>query len=673
MGSSNISFGKQHIMVNVKKSESPDSIPSLAATSVASSQAEEEDVVRVLFVNSEADDLGQEVVANIRNALESVDEEAADAAISVTSSETTEVAAANLSPADIIHQKAKLFHLLDESSIVHNSSDDEDEEEGAADDKLGAFPTPKNSNTSRQRRTRVSVVGNNHQSDDDTVTADPCMKKPFYVMEDPPTNFASCNRAALALTPKQLSEMFNSFEGKKTLWSMRQNHTQEPKTTKGDPNMSPLQELASARSTATRWMDGWMPQNSESMEKECETLKEVLEDNSDKLLNLREAVETQRALNALKEVEIEDKEKELQNMKQECDMMKKEKAVFREREQDLLETIKILSFEIDVLTQRGVEPENGENASFLSNQATDESPKEEPVAEARDVNAHFLELEPFDEAQDLLSRIRKQEGLISELQKQLGEKEAECSRLKQVCAAGLKEAELQDMGNLDTQCAVSVRIAELLQEDAEGGCRDQEYEQVQTVEIHSPRPPSGLVAELHKGLEKQEHQNQCLAETQKSQSGQVPPVEAAKCEVAEENAMMFRGDAEDSLQAKPASEPQSTGVKSESSSSELMEIIASLSQRLEAVEAESQRGSSSSDSSDERDEEIDQTSEQTQDEVSEPRETVFQGKELDLVEVMLQGQNHKSNRAGEQDGASPPDYQARACCCWSVGITENLE
>jgi hypothetical protein len=671
-------------MVNVKQSESPDSIPSLAETSFASSQEDgAEDVARVLFVHSAGDNLGQEVVANIHKLAEGSTahdkEEVGAAEISITSSETTEVAAHNLSPksdsdAPTTHEKRNVFHIIKASSIVHNSSDEEDDDEGSIDDRMGAFPTPED--PTRKRRTKVSVVKTGG-SDDDTVSPD-AMKNPSFVMEDPPTNFASCNRAALALTPKQLSDIFNSFEGKKNIWSMRQNYSSQETSTKEAPNVSPLKELETARSTATRWMDGWMPQN-ESLERECETLKEVLEDNSNKLLNLREAVETQRALNALKEVEIEDKEKELQNTKQEREALKKDKEVFREREKELLETIKILNDEVDILTQRGTESVEEEDNS-LSNKAS-EAEMNEPLNETKDLHSHFLEQEPFDEAEDLHSRIRDQEALITKLQENIKEKEQEFHRLMQSHA--LKRAAEENLGTGDAPSATSVHVTESPQEDEECESQYKENEDQQIVESNCPHPPSGLVAGLRKGLEEKEHDNQRLALAQKFQNGQVSGLR--RCLERKEKEIKNRAlaikqtksrqdEAEGHLQIKLIPETHTAQAAPESSS-KLMEIIASLSKRLEAVEAESQRECGSIKNSEKREDEIDQiTSRRMQNEEKEPRETVFAvEKEQEKIEVMLQCQKYGNNPEKGQSGAAPPIDETQTCCCWSAAITGNLE
>eukprot|EP00980_Cylindrotheca_fusiformis_P024230 scaffold11674_cov85-Cylindrotheca_fusiformis.AAC.2 len=656
-------------MPKVNKSGSPDSIPSLADTSYASSQ-EGEDIARVLFFHSE--ETGQEVVANLGLARDDIGE----AAGSVTSSEATKVAAHNLS-APLAGSRHRVFHLLDdESSIVHHSDDDDDDEERREDDKLGAFPTPKKSNTSGKERKKIFPLD---EADKDTPK-----KQQYFFMEDPPTNFASCNKAALAMTPKQLSEIFNSFEGKKTIFSMRSGSS-EPM----DKSVSPFPELEAARSTASRWMDGWMPQNTDaSFEKECETLKEVLEDKSDKLLDLREAVETQRSLNALKEVEIEDKEKELQRTRREMDVLRREKESFREREQELLETIKILNCEIDVLTTRyneesAREDSMAEEASRITDESTIGQHFENALSEVKYPQASFLEMEPFDEALDLHSKVREQEELISNLQKQVEEKDAQCHQLQQDLADARKEFEQYWESDETASHVSSVHSTSFLGDEMKLGSENCSIDDQGQRDVLSPRPPSGLVAELRKTLEKREQRNQLLAEIQEVQSRHLSDFgEAHVADVVagcpttkdgpEENQPINSFSETDSVPVIPTSEADAVRATGQSSA-ELMEIIANLSQRLEAMEAASQRDSSSAKSSisETRAGETERMPNRLVDKVPEPRDFLCEGeKEPDPIVSMMQGQQPPNNRP---TGTAVPNDQKQNCCCWSDSITGDLE
>ena len=383
-------------MADKKLESSPDiSVPSVAETSFASSQQpedeeEEEDVSRVLFLDDnnqnhellleEEDDEEQKVVENIQR----ISEEEAEKGkrqggegeqISITSSETTAVAAWNLSPRnDEDMEKSKpsndnteSLYLLEEVSSIAQSSSDGDDDATAMDDVMGAFPTSNTStNETKLRRTLVTVVETNNANSD---------TRPFqsrdtnrrFVMEDPPKDLASCNQA-LKMTPRQLSDMFLALEGKsKTLW---------PTASRQENSLKGSSTFGSDRSTASRWIDGWMSQTetlekenkplttvveedlsprNESLKEHSQTLKAIVEENSIKLLSLQQAIDTQRQLNALKEIEIGDKEKELVVAKKLLKSLTEEKEAFHDRKEDLVDTIKILKTEIKNLTIRNAE------------------------------------------------------------------------------------------------------------------------------------------------------------------------------------------------------------------------------------------------------------------------------------------------------------------------------
>jgi len=268
------------------------------------------------------------------------------------------------------------------------------------------------------------------------------------------------------MTPKQLTEIFNSFDANKTISSMREQYMPQESNdvTKEEASASPtlmaVEAAETVRSTAARWMDGWMPQN-ESLEREYEALKEVLEDNSNKMLNLREAVETQRALNALKEVEIEDKEKELQAMRHVMEDLVQQKELFVQREQELLETIEELTDKVDDLIEKNCKAKN-QNESGQSRKAADVDGELEPFDEPRARTSFHMEPEPFDEAEDRESCIRRQESLISGLRNTLKAKDKDIYLLKELMEEKLAKIANLELHENDSTAELQAKDAEIL-------------------------------------------------------------------------------------------------------------------------------------------------------------------------------------------------------------------
>jgi hypothetical protein len=293
-------------MVDSNTGDSPQSVPSLAETSFASSQ-EGDDVTRALFVNDESKPFPKEVVENIQKISEDhVERQVYGTDISITSSETTAIATWNLSP--------------------ENASDD------LVND--GRFPVVVQ---------EPSILGDREHTTNTNNRQSP------IIIEVPPEESPSCN-GALSLTPRQLAEIFLAFEGARSFWPLRQNKSGENGTE--TPASSPptkKEETPQSISSPLR-EDGWMPR-AETLKKECTELKKIMQDDSSKLLNLKRAMEAQRELNALKEIEIEDGQLELEISEDRLEALRREKEVFRERESELVETIRILKEEVDKLTR----------------------------------------------------------------------------------------------------------------------------------------------------------------------------------------------------------------------------------------------------------------------------------------------------------------------------------
>ena len=87
----------------------------------------------------------------------------------------------------------------------------------------------------------------------------------------------------------------------------------------------------------------WKPR-AETLEKECETLKEIISVDSSKIFQLKTALAAQSAA-------IESLKDQLGSAKQDIEVLQKEKEVFAESETEQEETIRILKDEVDRLTR----------------------------------------------------------------------------------------------------------------------------------------------------------------------------------------------------------------------------------------------------------------------------------------------------------------------------------
>jgi len=302
-----------------KKGDSPQSIPSLAETSFASSH-EGDGVSRALFVNSESKPFPKAVVENIEKLSEDIGQEvsAYGSDISITSSETTAVVTRNLT--------------------LKDTNDAEED---------GQFTTL--SKDCHAKQTNVPSESSNQA---------------MVVYEEPPEESRTCI-SALSLTPKQLAEIFLSFERARKIWPMMQsvskdNTVESPASSptkketvsnedaEKSPTFSPKRE--NQESSSPMKVES-STSRAESLEIECLALKQIIQDDSSKMVNLRRAMEAQRELNTLKDIEIEDRQAELQHSEERLDLLSREKATLQEREAELEETIRILKEELDFLSK----------------------------------------------------------------------------------------------------------------------------------------------------------------------------------------------------------------------------------------------------------------------------------------------------------------------------------
>jgi len=143
----------------------------------------------------------------------------------------------------------------------------------------------------------------------------------------------------------------------------------------------------------------WMISRVESLDRECTALKRIIQQDAIRMLNLQRAVEAQKQLNALKEVEIVDKQTELKISEERILRLKKDREHYVERETELVETIKILKAEVDRMTL---------HRPSLCPTESDEAPTTVVSGASADVDS---------------SQIAEQRSLIQELQSIIRDKE----------------------------------------------------------------------------------------------------------------------------------------------------------------------------------------------------------------------------------------------------------
>lgn len=261
------------------------------------------------------------------------------------------------------------------------------------------------------------------------------IKPPSVVVEEPPEETTSCN-SALNLTPVQLAEIFLAFGQ-----SARQRYQGSGKTGKSptetcpeatspikvvkstseDPLMVSPPHIMTSSPLSESSSGSYKSQNSSgysrvrSLERECDTLKVNTQRDAYKLLSLQHAVDTQKQLNSLKEVEIVDKQTELQISEQRVVTLQKEHEDYIERETELVETIEILKNELDKMTTL---------KSVPSDELDQLAMKSVPPFDK-------IETERFDmEMKSAASRAEAQQVRIAELENSLKEKEKENSGLQ---------------------------------------------------------------------------------------------------------------------------------------------------------------------------------------------------------------------------------------------------
>jgi hypothetical protein len=407
------------------KAGTPDSMPSVAETSYASSNdsAYDNNVPRALFAMYHE----PYVVENMQKLTEEQGQEQVyGSEISITSSEATVVT----------------WNLTRKSTSEEQNDDDDhsiiDNEENQQQTRHVEGRQQNNMLVEENQQT-MFVAANQQPMPVD-------VDQPTMHVEEPEETQPSCN---VNLTPKQLAEIFFAFEGARQMWPGGRNTESDENTTGPLPPPSPPpskseSEKAAAPISSKRSKENeWKPRL-ESLEKECVALKKIIKVDSSNLFKLKRAIEAQRKLIAKRDFQLQNKHIDLQITGQRLEDMRKERDTFRERESDLLEAMEILKDEVDKLSRsqqlaiRELETEKKElNDPKTENQRFASQSVEHTVAIA-EVRSRLQQKESENESLELEiaflhGRIESQDQLVQrekELELTLQRKELENESLK---------------------------------------------------------------------------------------------------------------------------------------------------------------------------------------------------------------------------------------------------
>jgi hypothetical protein len=429
-------------MMNYKtndKSGTPDSIPSVAAVSHASSNDsvdESNNVARALFAMYHE----PYVVENMQKLTEEEGQEVYGSEISITSSDATVVT----------------WNLTPQRTSEEQDDDDDDDDDSIID------------NEENQQQTRY--VEEHEQTMFVEANQQPVFveaKQPTMHFEEPEETQPSCN---VSLTPKQMAEIFFAFEGARQIWPGGRNTESDKNKTASpvappppSPPESKSEKIAATVSPQSSRENNLKPRL-ESLEKECLALKKIIKVDSSNLFKLKRAIEAQKELIAKRDLQLENKQIELQITGQRLDDIRKERDMFRERESDLLEAMDILKDEVDRLSRsqqcdiRESEAEKKESDDLKTeNQrfASQIVVHEVAIAEVRSVlqqkesesESLKLEIASLDERIESLGQLGQRE---KELEWTLQQKELENESLKHEIK-GLSEGRKSQNDHIDQE------------------------------------------------------------------------------------------------------------------------------------------------------------------------------------------------------------------------------
>jgi len=212
------------------------------------------------------------------------------------------------------------------------------------------------------------------------------------VMEDPPEEPSSCNAAmniaeiVMAFGQSARQRYQGSEQTEKTETNSVSKNVQ---STKVDSTIGSKPPIISSRrvSESSSQSEKSHSSSRRSIEREGDTLKNKPNRDAYTIAKLQQAIDAQKQLNSLKEVEIVDKQVELQVLNKRIRTLQKEQEDYLEREIELHETIKILKKELDKMTLLNSAPsdelEQLKLESETSQNHAETFGKESKMAEAR--------------------------------------------------------------------------------------------------------------------------------------------------------------------------------------------------------------------------------------------------------------------------------------------------
>jgi len=175
---------------------------------------------------------------------------------------------------------------------------------------------------------------------------------PTLVMEDPPEEPSSCN-AALGLAEMVMAfgqSARQRYQGTEQTEKTEVNSTSKStESMKGDASIGLRPSIMTSRRVSES-----SSQSGKSQSSALRSIERERDSNAKRdaytISKLQQAIDAQKQLNSLKEVEIMDKQAEHQVLTNQIRVLQKEKDDYLERETELRETINILKQELDKMT-----------------------------------------------------------------------------------------------------------------------------------------------------------------------------------------------------------------------------------------------------------------------------------------------------------------------------------
>lgn len=371
------------------------------------------------------------------------DSNCAMSTVSITSSQTTAIPAWNLSMKDATERNVEVplnHYILSQpvpllSSLPSFASDQTQSPSTPSSSSASACSSGQNHSVdeSELRLTKDDLTKNSKDKGEENEPGRIQTKqkrKPSVVMEDPPEEPTSCN-AAINLTSGQLAEMFLAFgqSARQRYKGSEQSENTPPHgntetstptnvvvSTSEDtligspPPITKSSQLSESSSGSDKSHASFGLSRVRSLERELSFFKVSSERDAITISSLKHAVDTQKQLNSLKEVEIVDKQSKVQILEECTRTLQKEHEDFLERETELVDTIEILTKELDKVTSLKSVPSDELDRLVMQSG---------PGPNKNDGSIFDIEAKLKD------SRVEEQKARIAELEKALQEKEKE--------------------------------------------------------------------------------------------------------------------------------------------------------------------------------------------------------------------------------------------------------